>query len=91
MRSCRARKYLLSICVMGPYYKPTQVGKLRKQRRSEELALRNSAKCIRNFGISMAARAAAEKWPMRLFTKNTGLCEPAMGSIWTDTCPVLEG
>ena len=27
----------------------------------------------------MAARAAAEKWPMRLFTKNTGLCEPAMG------------
>ena len=54
MRSCRARKYLLSICVMGPYYKPTQVGKLRKQRRSEELALRNSAKCIRNFGRSMA-------------------------------------
>ena len=39
----------------------------------------------------MAARAAAEKRPMRLFTKNTGLCEPAMGSIWTDTCPVLEG
>ena len=33
----------------------------------------------------------AEKWPKRLFTKNTGLCEPAMGSIWTDTCPVLEG
>ena len=28
---------------------------------------------------------------MRLFTKNTGPCEPAMGSIWTDTCPVLEG
>ena len=34
---------------------------------------------------------AAEKWPRQLFTKNTGLCEPAMGSIWTDTCPVLEG
>ena len=28
----------------------------------------------------MAVRAAAEKWPMRLFTKNTGLCEPAMGT-----------
>ena len=28
---------------------------------------------------------------MRLFTKNTGPCEPATGSIWTDTCPVLEG
>ena len=64
---------------------------LRMRRRTEEFALRNSAKYIRNFGISMAARAAAEKWPMRLFTKNTGLCEPAMGSIWTDTCPVLEG
>ena len=34
---------------------------------------------------------AAEKWPMQLFTKNTGQCEPAMGSILTDTCPVLEG
>ena len=53
-RSRRARKHLLSICAAGPYYKPTQVGKLRKQRRSEELALRNSAKCIRNFGRSMA-------------------------------------
>jgi hypothetical protein len=31
------------------------------------------------------------KWPMRLFTKNTSPCEPATGSIWTDTCPVLEG
>ena len=36
-------------------------------------------------------RVVAEKWPMRLFTKNTGPCEPATGSIWTDTCPVLEG
>ena len=34
---------------------------------------------------------AAEKWPRRLFTKNTGPCEPAMGCIWTDTCPVPEG
>jgi hypothetical protein len=87
----RAGKQFLSYVVKGPYYKPTQVGELRMRRRTEEFALRNSANCIRNFGISMAARAAAEKWPMRLFTKNTGLCEPAMGSIWTDTCPVLEG
>jgi hypothetical protein len=61
------------------------------RRRTEEFTLRNSAKYIRNFGRSMAARAVAEKWPLELFIKNTGLCEPAMGSIWTDTCPVLEG
>ena len=91
MCDCRARKKFLRLVVKEPYYKPTQVGELRMRRRTEEFALRNSAKCIRNFGISMATRVVTEKWPMQLFTKNTGLCEPAMGSIWTDTCPVLEG
>ena len=33
----------------------------------------------------------AEKWPRRLFNKNTGLCEAARRSIWPDTCPVPEG
>jgi hypothetical protein len=91
VRSCRAEKQSLRLGIKGPYRRPTQVGELNMRRRTEEFALRNSANCIRNFGRSMAAKAAAEKWPMRLFTKNTGLCEPAMGSIWTDTCPVLEG
>ena len=33
----------------------------------------------------------AEKWPGRLFSKNTGLCEAARRGIWPDTCPVPEG
>ena len=33
----------------------------------------------------------ADERSKRLFTKNTGLCEPAMGRIGADTCPVLEG
>ena len=67
-------------------------------RRSRELALRNSAKYTRNFGRSVACcgmrkrfEEVADERPKRLFTKNTGLCEPAMGRIGTDTCPVLEG
>ena len=54
MCDCRARKKFLRLVVKEPYYKPTQVGELRMRRRTEEFALRNSAKCIRNFGISMA-------------------------------------
>ncbi len=38
----------------GPYRKPTQVGGLNMLRRSGELTLRNSAKCTRNFGRSVA-------------------------------------
>ncbi len=66
-------------------------------RRAGELALRNSAKYIRNFGISMASEGqqcleeVAEKRLRRLFTKNTGLCESVMRRIRTDTCPVPEG
>ena len=33
----------------------------------------------------------AEKWPYRLFNKNTGLCQLERGRIGADTCPVLEG
>ncbi len=39
---------------MGTVPKPTQVGGMRILRRSSELALRNSAKYTRNFGISVA-------------------------------------
>jgi hypothetical protein len=66
-------------------------------RRAREPALRNSAKCTRNFGRSVALsgsnilRRVAEKWPKRLFTKNIGLCEAVKRCIGTDTCPVPEG
>ena len=33
----------------------------------------------------------AAKRPNRLFTKNTGLCEPVRGRIGADACPVPEG
>jgi hypothetical protein len=33
---------------------------------------------------------AKNRW-LRLFTKNTGLCEHASGSIGSDACPVPEG
>ena len=33
----------------------------------------------------------AEKRGLRLFTKNTGLCELVRGRIGSDACPVLEG
>jgi hypothetical protein len=33
----------------------------------------------------------AVKWGLRLFTKNTGLCELVRGRIGSDACPVLEG
>jgi hypothetical protein len=36
-------------------------------------------------------RLAAVNWPNRLFTKNTGHCKHASGSIVSDACPVLEG
>jgi hypothetical protein len=36
------------------------------------------------------ARAAVSR-PRRLFNKNTGLCEPVMGCIGADACPVPEG
>ena len=50
-----AGKYCLRSGSRGPpYRKPTQVGGMRNLRRSRELALRNSAKCTRNFGRSVA-------------------------------------
>ena len=37
-----------------PYRKPTQVGRMSNLRRTSDIALRNSAKCTRNFGRSVA-------------------------------------
>ena len=42
-------------------------------------------------GGSNILLGVAEKWPKRLFTKNTGLCESVKRCIGTDTCPVPEG
>ena len=38
-----------------------------------------------------AMRAAAVKWWLGLFNKNTALCKPGRGGIGRDTCPVPEG
>ena len=68
---------------MATVPKPTQVGGKKILRRARELSLRNSANYSRNFGRREAAgcegehperQAAAEKWPRRLFNKNTALC-----------------
>ena len=47
-----ARKDSLRCVTLGPYRKPTQVGEMKILRRARELTLRNSAKCVRNFGRS---------------------------------------
>ncbi len=69
---------------MCPYRKPTQVGGERILRCAGKPSLRNSAKCIRNFGKRIAGTGepgqgelepAAEERPRRLFTTNTGTCE----------------
>ena len=36
-------------------------------------------------------RVVAKKWGLRLFNKNTALCELGRGSIGCDACPVPEG
>jgi hypothetical protein len=35
-------------------------------------------------------KEAAEKWGLRLFIKNTALCQHESGRIGCDACPVLE-
>ncbi len=65
--------------------KPTQVGEKKILRRARELSLRNSANYPRNFGRRGATvrddlrdqerNVAEEKWPRRLFNKNTALCK----------------
>ena len=80
---------------LAPVPKPTLVGEERILRRSREPPLRNSANWVRNFGrrtallpplVMSRGREVAEKWPGRLFTKNTGLCKGASLRIQTDAC-----
>ena len=54
VRSQGAGKYCLRLGWREPYRKPTQVGRMSNLRRTSDLALRNSAKCTRNFGRSVA-------------------------------------
>ena len=65
--------------------KPTQVGGKNILRRARELSLRNSANYPRNFGrrgpffrdypSGKEREEVEEKWPRRLFNKNTALCK----------------
>ena len=45
---------LLNVEVNKPYYKPTQVGRMKILRRLRELRRRNSANLHRNFGIMLS-------------------------------------
>ncbi len=76
--------------------KPTQVGETSSLRRSGEHWLRNSAKWPRNFGIRGAPGGpkllgVSVNRELRLFIKNTGLCQLVRGCIETDACPVPVG
>ena len=72
--------------------KPTQVGGKNILRRTRELSLRNSANYPRNFGRRGALQCdylrgkehwgAAEKWPRRLFNKNTALCKVVLDEVY---------
>ena len=60
----------------GPYRKPTQVGELNMLRRSGEFALRNSAKCTRNFGRSVALEGCTNYVLTRLQRRGPIDCLP---------------
>ena len=60
---CREKLLWLYMC---PYRKPTQVDEERILRPTEEVLLRNSAKCPRNFG----RRGAHESGPQRIGSSN---------------------
>jgi len=68
-RNHGAKKESLRHVFSWPYRKRTHVGGMRNLRRSRELALRNSAKCTRNFGRSVA-------WAIRLQRAGPGDCLP---------------
>jgi hypothetical protein len=88
------REIVSKVRCMQTVPKPTQVVGLSILRRSSEISLRNSANYLCNLGIRRASdveSGVAKKWPKRLFTKNTGLCEVVRRCIGTDTCPVPEG
>ncbi len=84
-----------------PYRKPTQVGWGKTPEVDERASVKELGKLTpyprKKGGLSRLtlggekAEQAAGKGLKRLFTKNTGLCERASGSIGADSCPVPEG
>ena len=68
--SCREKP--LS-CSKGPYRKPTQVDEERILRPAGEVLLGTRQMMTRN--LEKECASSRRKWPNRLFSKNTGLCE----------------
>ena len=93
----------LARCVFCPYRIPTPVGRGNPPKVNERTSVKELGKLtpyLRKKGcpsslLSLCAGTGSERaagnWLKRLFTKNTGLCERASGSIGADSCPVPEG
>ena len=91
----------LARCLFCPYRTPTPVGRGNPPQVNERTSVKELGKLtpyLRKKGcpsslVSARTRGegAAGNWLKRLFTKNTGLCERASGSIGADSCPVPEG
>ena len=88
--------------MLCPYRKPTLVGRENPPEVNEKTSVKELGKLTpylwKKGGLSSEAACkerqreeAARNRLKRLFTKNTGLCERASGSIGADSCPVPEG
>ena len=88
--------------LLRPYRKPTLVGRGNSPEVNERTSVKELGKltpylwkkgCLSSFSSCSVREGeqVARKWLKRLFTKNTGLCERASGSIGADSCPVPEG
>jgi hypothetical protein len=84
-----------------PYRKPTLVGKENSLQVNERSSVKELGKltpylwkkgCLSSEAFAREQREEVAKNRLkRLFTKNTGLCQRASGSIGADSCPVPEG
>ena len=87
-------------CLVCPYRKPTQVGRGKAPKVNERSSVKELGKltpclwkkgCLSSEAVLQQREEVAKNRLKRLFTKNTGLCERASGSIGADSCPVPEG
>jgi hypothetical protein len=83
-----------------PYRTPTLVGRGNSPQVNERTSVKelgNMTPYLRKKGYPSSflsltrGEGVAVNRLKRLFTKNTGLCERASGSIGADSCPVPEG
>jgi hypothetical protein len=83
-----------------PYRKPTLVGKENSLQVNERSSVKELGKltpylwkkgCLSSEAARQQREEVAKNRLKRLFTKNTGLCQRASGSIGADSCPVPEG